>query len=285
MKAQQDASARLEKDLMKARADLQSIYAGRRRADVGGKAPSVVLSSEAGEERSRIALSEGALDEVGCEGDEPIAGGECLAENPTVEEKRSGGVSAKQIPAEPVATHVVEGSHLARVLAVLLGEHPTAAEAAAPRASNAPSRSLRLKDFPPTIQAIFGEGVGPAATPAAATLDPAMGSKGTHERCGETRLSRRTRRWARGSPIEVDKSMLCFAGKAAATEHRGVNTAATSPTGRAGVDGCGRKEDRRDDGQESCSLAGGFQGYKAKSSLLQKWMSERVFPSLSQSDA
>lgn len=311
MKAQQAASARLEKYLMKARADLQSIYAGNRTADVGGggggsggggKAVSAVLRPGT-KERLGIALSEGAFDEVDGDGGEGGNGSQCPPESPTSEEKRSGGAYMQEKTGESVATRVAEGSHLARVLAVLLGGDPTAAEAVAGRVSDAPSLPLRLTDFPATLQAVFGE--GPAATSAAAATAAfehrVVSSKGAHERSEETRLRRQKRRWARECPVEIDrKSDFGLARKAAANGHSGHPAANT--TGRVHhVDGCGRKEPRPEtglpsagaspavsgvaEGRESCSLTRAFHGYKAKSSLLERWLAERVSPSLSQPDA
>lgn len=300
MKAQQVASARLEKDLMKARADLQSIYAGSRTAGVGGggraKATSAGLRPGTEEERLGVALPERELDEVDGDEGEGSNDNRSSPESPTGEKERSGGVSTKEENAgESVATHAVEGSHLARVLKVLLGGDP-----AGGRVSDAPSLSLRLTDFPPTLQAVFGQ--GPAVTsPAAKTFEHRVtSSKGAHARCGEKLLGQQKRRWARKNPVQIDERELGLAGKAAASENGRVYPAAPA-TGHAGADGCGRREDRPEqkphsargastvsgvvEGRERCSVTGAFQGYEAKSSLLQRWLDERGSPPLPQPDA
>eukprot|EP00752_Nemacystus_decipiens_P006460 g5818.t1 len=266
MKAQQAASARLEKDLVKARADLRSIYAGSRTADVGGggKALNAGLRPGTDEERLGNALSEGEeLDEVDGGGGAGSNGNQCSPESPTDEEERSGGVSTKEVPYESVPnSHAVEGSHLARVLAALLGGDP------AGRGSDAPTLSLRLKDFPPELQSVFGG--GPAA--ANASEFRATSSKGAHTRCGETGLSQPRQRYERESPMEVFESRLGRAGRAAASENGRVLAVST---GHAGTDGCGQRERQREEGQERCSFTGAFHGYKAKSSLLQRWLDEK----------
>lgn len=307
MKAQQAASALLEKDLMKARADLQSIYAGSRAADIGGgggsdktAVVSAALRARTEDGRPGIALSGGALDEMKGDGGEGDNDNQFSPESPTSEKSRSGGAFTKEKAGEPVATHVAKGSHLSRVLAVLLGGDPAAAATVAGKASDAPPLSLRLTDFPPVLQAVFGE--GPAATsPAIAFEDRAASSKGAHGRSGKSGLRQPKRRWAKESTVEPGKRDFGLAGNAAASENGRVYPAATL-TNQVGVDGCGRREGRRQgrlssaagastavpsatDGRESCSLTGAFQGYQAKSSFLRRWLDERVSPPLSQPDA
>lgn len=297
MKAQQAASARLEKDLMKARADLQTIYSSSRTANGDGKAVGAGLWAGT-EEILGIALSGGSLNEMGGDAGEENNDDQCPPDSPTGEEKRSGGVLTQEKARESVAAHVVEGSHLARVLAALLGEDPNAA--AKKRVSeHALPFSLRLTDFPPTLQAVFGE--GPAATSLAAAFEHRVtSSKGAHERWGGTRLGQQTRKWAREGPVEIDESEFGLAGMAAANENSKY-PAATRTTRQVHVDGCGREVDRQKkigppstggaptvpgvaEGRESCSLTGAFRGYKAKSSLLQRWLTEKVPPSLPQPD-
>lgn len=298
MKAQQAASARLENDLMKARADLQSIYAGSRTAGLGGggrgRATGAGLRPGTEEEVLGIALSEAEHDRGDGDGGEGSNDHQCSPESPTGEEKRDCCASAKEKAGEPVATHAIEGSHLARVLAVLLGGDPAGRVSDDP-----PTLPLRLADFPPTLQAVFGG--GPAvASPATFEHHRVMSSKGAHGRRRETRLSQqKKRRWARESPVQIDgRSEIDLAGKAASSENGRVLSAAT---GHAGADGYGRTEGRREEmlhsawgastepgaaeGRDRCSFTGELHGYKAKSSLLQRWLDERESPPLPQPDA
>eukprot|EP00903_Cladosiphon_okamuranus_P008779 g8410.t1 len=306
MKAQQAASARLEKDLVKARADLKSIFAGSRTSDVGGGGGGGKTVVSAGlrpgmeEGRPGVALSEGARDVVGGDGREGGNDNQHSPESPTNQESRNrGDAHSKGKAGESVAYHVAKGSHLSRVLVALLGGDPAAAATVPGKASDVPPPSLRLTDFPPVLQAVFGEELAPSS-PAAAFEDRVASSKGGHGRFGESGLRQLKRRWAKESTaVETLKGGFGLAGNASASENGRVYSA-TTLTSQVGVDGCGRRESPREEGlhpaagestavsgvaegQEKCSLTGAFQGYQAKSSLLQRWLDERVSPPLSQS--
>lgn len=306
MEAQQAASARLEKDLMKARADLQSIYAGSSRTAGGGGGEATRAGLCSGtEEIVGIALSEGAVDEVGGDGGGGGSENRCPPGTPAGEEKHSEGGLHQEAAGNSVATHVVEGSHLARVLAVLLGGDPTTPEkTVVGRVSDAPPLSLRLADFPPALQAVFRQGSA-AGSPADALKHRVVSSRGAHERRKEEDLKHQKRKQARENAAEIGKTELGLAGKLAwnlnGGEHAAVTTSAASCARVVG--GRGRSESRPAEGLdpaegdstvsnavaeghgESASLAGAFHRYKAKSSLFQRWLDERVSPSLSQPES
>ncbi len=299
MTAQQAISVRLEKDLAKARADLRSIHAGSRTKKGGGGALLGVGLLPEQEERAGVNSSEGALDEA--DGDYH----QTPPDNQTREDEDSGGAGGASVEGEAgeaVKSSVAGGSYMARVVAALLGGEPTAET----DIGRAPSQSLRWADFPPALQAVFGEGQATATR----MLSP---DGAPSEQFGEALTRQQARSWSRraaattevserrGNPVGVDETRVRFAGKDASGESDTAARPVASTADRLRVDRGGRKAGRWEQGShsgaggvetasgvaggvESGSLAGAFRGYEAKSPLLQRWLVERAAPSLSQSD-
>lgn len=299
MAAQQAISVRLERDLAKARADLQSIHAGSRTNKGGGVKAMGVGFSPRQEERASMNSSEGALDET--DGDD----NQTPPDNSSREDKDSGGgggsAPVEDTAGEAVKSSVVGGPYMARVLAALLGGEPTAEV----EVGRAPSQSLRLADFPPALQAVFGQGQ--------ATAPRILSSDGAQtENSGDSVTRQQARSWSRraaateaperrGNPVGIDETQVRFVGRAASGESGMAVHPVASAADRLGVDRGGRKAGRWEQGLNSGAggaetasgiaggletglLAGAFRGYEAKSPLLQRWLVERAAPSLSQPD-
>lgn len=312
MEAQQEVSARLERDLVKARADLHAIYGGARaKGGVGVRVG--LVPREGGTATGRYI--EGKLD-VSLEADS-LAGarGSVQPQHPTSQHSPIG-VSAPESDVAPVNPR---GPYMIRVLAALLGEN-TIAEATAglngPKHPpvydetrrkterglknslivDAPAPSLRLTDFSPTLQAVFGEGTSVLPSPASAMSGRTLPA--ARERDGEVRRQQGLRHQAcsghhsntgerNGEASQIGTRPIV--STANVPEHPGSSvptvSAALSQTSRD--DGGGDKRSREKAGagaasglrgSASCALAGAFREYEAKSPLLQRWMLER-FPS------
>lgn len=198
MEAQQEVSARLERDLVKARADLQAIYGGdKAKGDVGVRLG--LLPREWGTDvgrdmdgRDDVARDAGSLEGTqGKEGsdngdsdDRPLSPGGLSTErgdsiqpqHPT--RQHNNPVCALE---SDVAPANFRGPYMMRVLAALLGENTIAEATTGLTGTKQPpvcdeSRritkrglknsltidaqppSLRLSDFSPTLQAVFCEG-------------------------------------------------------------------------------------------------------------------------------
>lgn len=334
MEAQQEVSARLERDLVKARADLQAIYGGdKAKGDVGVRVG--LLPRELGadvcrymDRRHDVSRDAGSLagtrNKEGCDNgdsdDRPHSpgglstegGGSIQPQHPTSEPNNP--VCALESDVAPANSR---GPYMIRVLAALLGEN-TIAEATAGLSGtkhppvcdesrriterglknrltiDAPPPCLRLTDFSPTLQAVFGEGTvlkSPADAMSSRTLPAAREREGkVHRQQGlrhqawSGHHSQTEERNRVSSPIGTRSTV--------ATSSYPAHPAGSAPTVNVALcqnvrDGGGDKRsqgkaaagtgsDLR--GSASCALAGAFREYEAKSPLLQRWMLER-FPS------
>lgn len=338
MKTQQEVSARLERDLAKARADLQSIYAGSRTKHGGGCGDGNVMGigllrrkeGRSGEIMAEEVVTEADGDDDVGEGSDdddknpfnnPTGEDNAQVQNSTTHGGHSAGEFEQDKASDYIAPHIVEGSHMARVLAALLGADSTATATAMGRLSDAPPPSLRLTDYPPMLQAVFGEDPAvalPLLAPTAASERPVvMGSDRRQARSGETRLGgagvlkkQQARSWSYG-PVPADGRQKRWAresrdvkvheedgfGRGAdkdAADELNMHPAATNMG--SGACGGGRDADRWGEQNTSGGEAGvapgvaevsqsssstdAFRGYEAKSSLLQRWLAERVSPPL-----
>lgn len=333
MEAQQEVSARLARDLVKARADLHAIYGGAKAKGgvgvrvglvprEGGTATSRYIEGRHDDSLDADSLA-GARGEEGKDNgnsdDRPLSsgglsterGGSVQPQHPTGQHSPIG-VSAPESDVSPVNSR---GPYMIRVLAALLGEN-TIAEATTDLNGtkpppvydetrriteqglknslivDAPPPSLRLTDFSPTLQAVFGEGKSVLPSPASAMSGRTLPA--ARERDGEVCRQRGLRHQAcsghHSNPGERNgqasqTGTRSIVSTANVPEHPGSSvptvSAALSQTSR---DGGGGKISREKagagaasdlEGSASCALAGAFREYEAKSPLLQRWMLER----------
>ncbi|CAM9878450.1 unnamed protein product [Ectocarpus sp. 8 AP-2014] len=308
MKAQQEISIRLGKDLARARADLQSIYeSNKAKARRGGGETSTCRGSLLHE-------TDGKSEAASSERAQGIGTGRNGGDSPS-DERRVQDRTAVQGVSAPAATFP-EGSHMARVLAVLLGEDSTANGTAVAGLSDAPTPSLRLTDYPQMLQAVFGGGPAAPLPDSAVTHRrrvmvseaPQRGQTGqgygdddegrfptqppSHSRAltEEKQQARTTQSHAR-----VDRRHGPGATGRNCTEvqvhnrtcggNGGRGDAGCRPQDKAAVEGASGIPDDVDPGggRESRSLARAFRGYEAKSPLLQRWLGEKKSPSPSPS--
>ncbi|CAM9971170.1 unnamed protein product [Ectocarpus fasciculatus] len=309
MKAQQEISVRLGKDLARARADLQSIYESNQataRRGGGDNSTCRGLLPETGG-TSEAVSSEGAQGNGTTgrnDGDSPSHEDERRVQDRTAVQ----GVATQDNVSAPAASFP-QGSHMARVLAVLLGEDSTSNGTGVPEFLDASTPSRRLTDYPPMLQAVFGG--GPAAPLPDSVVAPRRrvmvsgAQRGqTGQGCGDDdggrfptqpRSHRRTlteeQQQARPTAIHPQVDRRHGAGATEnCTEARVLNrtcggngdrgSAGCRPEDKAAVErGSGEPDDVDPGGRESRSLAKAFRGYEAKSSLLQRWLGEKRYPS------
>ncbi|CAM9360362.1 unnamed protein product, partial [Ectocarpus sp. 4 AP-2014] len=314
MKAQQEISVRLGKDLARARADLQSIYeSNKARAKRSGGETSTYRGSLPHETdgKSEVASSERA---------QRTGTGRKVGDSSSREDERRvqdrtavQGVATQDNISAPAACSFPEGSHMARVLAVLLGEDSTANGTGIAGLSDASTTpSLRLTDYPQMLQTVFG------GKPEASLLDSAMAHRrrvmvseapqrgqtgqgyGDHDErgfptqpCSHSRTLAEEKQQARTtlSHARVDRRHGPGATERNCTEvqvhnriccgNGGRGNADCRPQDKAAVEGASGIPNDVDPGggRESRSLATAFRGYEAKSSLLQRWLGEKKSPS------
>ncbi|CAM9796433.1 unnamed protein product [Scytosiphon promiscuus] len=282
MKAQQEISHRLERDLVRARADLQAIYAGSRTRSSGESRSTRTEKNRDDDSQAR---------EESCqilEGVDPDAG---------------DAPDQQVVPDAAACTSVARHSYTGRVLAALLGGDL----AASPRttASGLPGasiRTLRLSDYPPALQAVFSEWPAAVPLPPAPAASPNRRLRGAeaphHDR---SRVPSRSPSW-RAAPhtdenegreqeslIGVDKNGSPPAKNAAALV-AGENSSSSADANAAGKTS-GVLGARGSDHQSAdmataaegmrggCSVSGAFRGYEAKSPFLRRWLGERFSPS------
>lgn len=317
MKAQQQISARLGKDLARARADLQSIYErNKAKARRDGGETSTCRGSLLHE-------TDGKSEAASSERAQGNGTGRKVGDSPSREDERRvqdrtavQGVATQDNVSAPAASFP-EGSHMARVLAVLLGEDSTANGTGVAGLSDASTPSLRLTDYPQMLQAVFGGGpeaslpdsavahgrrVMVSEAPQRAQTGQGYGDDEgrfptqppSHRRIltEEKQQDRTTLSHAR-----VDRSYGPGATEENCTEvqlhnrtcgrNGGRGHAGCRPEDKAAVEGASGIPDDVDPGggRESRSLARAFRGYEAKSSLLQRWLGEKKSPSPSPSRA
>lgn len=202
MKAQQEISARLERDLVKARADLQQIYAGNKEDRDGGtpiySSPTkTAAGSVSVEGNAEIAPLTEVRDEAGRErgggsenGDFPLRSYVAPRPDEAITYPQhgigqgsvGGGNDVVQNSMSPVA---ITGPRMARVLAALLGAGSKAETATGSMRTRMPvydatgmterghkscpshdvPPSLRLSDYPPMIQSVFCGGTSVLPSP------------------------------------------------------------------------------------------------------------------------
>lgn len=312
MKAQQDISVRLGKDLARARADLQSIYeSNQAKARRGGGEASTcpgLLSESDG--KSEAASSERAQGH----GTGRNGGDSRSREDERQVQHRTAvqGVAKQHYVSAPAASFP-QGSHMARVLAALLGEDSTAnGMTVGGLSEDASTPALRLADYPPMLQAVFGGGAAAPTLPdpAVAHRRRVMVSEAPRGQTGQgygdddeggrfptqPRSHRRTlteeKQQARTteSQAQVDRRHGPGATEENCSEGQihnrtcgrsgGGGDAGCRPEDKAAVEGVSGIPDDVDPGRrESRSLARAFRGYEAKSSLLQRWLGEKKSPS------
>lgn len=315
MKAQQEVSARLEKDLIKARADLQSISSKRK--TTGGCQMRLVSSTEkknvAGD--GDIEVMDKATSLAGIRGEagpdrnmarKGDAHDFCSHDVPQDNHhlhctKAAGGpigVGEHESDATPANT---KSSHLARVLTVLL-DGDKVAETCMGRGRGSTTEAplpRSLSDFAPMLQEVSGE--GPVVLPSPVGTESGQRVVSVDERFEEIHHNGELREhaWSRYNPA-TERMVGGVSGEgnasddsnyptASTTERTGISAACTytSRAGRSRDDGSGRiaprQEERiavratRDTGDlETFSLAEAFRDYEAKSPLLQKWMVEKI---------
>ncbi|CAN0291904.1 unnamed protein product, partial [Ectocarpus sp. 12 AP-2014] len=312
MKAQQEISVRLGKDLARARADLQSIYeSNQAKARRGGGETSTYRGSLPHETdgKSEAASAEraqrsGAQKKVG---DSPSREDERRVQDRTAVQ----GVATQDNVSAPSASFP-EGSHMARVLAVLLGEDSTANGTGVAGLSDASTPSLRLTDYPRMLQAVFGGGPE-ASLPdsgvahmrrAMVSEAPQRGQTGQGYGDDEGRFPKQPRSHSRTLTEEKQQARTTLSHARLDRRHgpgatevqvhnricggnSGRGNAGCRPQDKAAVEGASGIPDDVDPGggRESRSLATAFRGYEAKSSLLQRWLGEKKSPSPSPSRA
>ncbi|CAB1111366.1 unnamed protein product [Ectocarpus sp. CCAP 1310/34] len=308
MKAQQEISFRLGKDLARARADLQSIYeSNEAKARRGGGETSTYRASLPHETdgKSKAASSKRA---------QRNGTGRKVGDSPSREDKRRvqdrtavQGVATQDNVSAPAASFP-EGSHMARVLAVLLGEDSTVNGTGVAGLSDASPPSLRLTDYPQMLQAVFGGGPEESLQDSAVTHRrrvmvseaPQRGQTGqgydegrfprqprSHSRTlTEGKRQARTilshaRADRRHGPGATERSTHVHAHNRVCGGNGGTGNAGCRPQDKAAVEGASGIPDDVDPagGRESRSLATAFRGYEAKSSLLQRWLGEKRSPS------
>lgn len=311
IKAQQEISVRLERDLVRVRADLRALHAGSRArssGDTSGGKRTAFLTSLPEDDKG-CSSSVDPVSREALEDSRAVEGNEDDDSQPREESGRSlkgatqGARDASKQDANDTGactTGVARVSYTGRVLAALLGGDPTASRTTASGFPGGTSTSsLRLSDYPAALQAVFCD--WPAAAPlslasaAAAAFGPRARGAETlcYDRSGVTRCSSSSQA---GSPteehegreqenrIEVDKNET-HAEDNAAVLVRNEKTGSSAAADTAGVvlgDRGERGSDRREGGKAeaegargSCAVAGAFRGYEAKSPLLQRWLGER----------
>lgn len=208
MKAQQEVSARLEKDLIKARSDLQAIYGGdKAKVDVGARVGLLPRKedTDAGKNMEgdhHVAYANSLPGTPGKEGrdngnsdDRPLSdngvstqGGDSAQPQLPTSQHTAIGTCAQASDVIPVNSR---GPYMIRVLAALLGENTIAKATADLNGTKhppvydetgritkrgrknsstveAPPSSLHLTDFSPTLQAVFCGGESVLPSPAGA---------------------------------------------------------------------------------------------------------------------
>ena len=332
MEAQQEVSARLERDLAKARADLQEIYGGdKAKADVGARVG--LLPRRGGADEGRyiegrhdvardVDLLAGTRGEEGRDNgnndDRPLSsggpsterGGSVQPQHPTSQHNPTGACTLES-DVGPVNSR---GPYMMRVLAALLGER-TIAEATAGlngtkhppvydetrriperRLKNsltvdAPRPSLRLTDFPSTLQAVFCEGKSVLPSPAGAVSSRTLPVARERDEQVRRQHGQRHRAWS-GHNTGERKGEASQKGRPSTTstanlpKHPGGSAPTSAASSQSFRDNDGDKQYREKAaagasdlrGSASCALVGAFREYEAKSPLLQRWMLERFPP-------
>lgn len=317
MKSQQEISARLERDLVKARADLQSIYTGTTNVAKYDEARVGLVPEEGFIDRRDVGLGgEGTtLPVETCDGDSKGDNlssarqtSQCGRELATEENNRElqQANSGNQVN--------IMGPYMARVLAALLGAdeltgvvpdfttNALAAEGGA-KLFHPALPPLRLSDYPPRLQAVFGGTPSFSSPPYVVSEHKAIRARRNGR--GNNQKSKVPKQGSVSADgIKVRKGTASESMMKSTLEGRlssrqsAKNTSAVeffSTTGKMPRDtisgrsgGRGRQVAKPSEDQVAASgrnaIAGVFREYEAKSPLLQRWLTEMCYSPTAQVD-